>query len=131
MSIELNHTIVFARDNRASAEFLARILGLEVGPAWGPFVPVVTANGVTLDFATLPSGEVAAQHYAFLVSEAEFDAAFARLKDAGLDYWADPHFQRPGEINHNDGGRGVYFLDPVGHGMELITRPYGSGATTG
>ncbi|MEU8462151.1 VOC family protein [Streptomyces sp. NPDC029003] len=125
MSVQLNHTIVFCRDNRKSAAFLANILGLEVGPAWGPFVPVSTANGVTLDFAALPEGAIAAQHYAFLVSEAEFDSAFEKIRSAGIPYFADPHGKRPGEINHNDGGRGVYFPDPDGHGMEIITRPYG------
>ncbi|WP_354641259.1 VOC family protein [Kitasatospora camelliae] len=125
MSVELNHTIVHARDNRESAEFLGRILGLEVGEAWGPFVPVLTANGVGLDFATVPAGTIAPQHYAFLVSDEEFDAAFARILEAGITYWADPRMRHPGEINHNHGGRGVYFLDPSGHYLEIITRPYG------
>ncbi|MET9052043.1 MULTISPECIES: VOC family protein [unclassified Streptomyces] len=125
MSVELNHTIIHSRDNRESAEFLAGLLGLEVGPAWGPFVPVVLANDVTLDFATIPEESITPQHYAFLISEAEFDAAFARIQELGIAYYADPHLRHPGEINHNDGGRGVYFPDPSGHGMELITRPYG------
>jgi catechol 2,3-dioxygenase-like lactoylglutathione lyase family enzyme len=124
--VELNHTIIHARDNRESAAFLAGILNLEVGEQWGPFVPVATANGVILDFATVAAGSIAAQHYAFLVSDAEFDAAFGRIQQAGLRYWADPHMKQPGEINHNHGGRGVYFLDPAGHGMEIITRPYDS-----
>jgi catechol 2,3-dioxygenase-like lactoylglutathione lyase family enzyme len=129
MPVELNHTIVHAHDNHESARFLAGILGLEVGAAWGPFVPVATANGVTLDFATVPAGPVVSQHYAFLVSEEEFDAAFARIRAAGLAYWADPHRKQPGEINYNHGGRGVYFLDPAGHGMEILTRPYESHQT--
>jgi len=121
----LNHTIVHARDKQKSAAFLAAILGLEVGAEWGPFVPVATANGVTLDFATVSEEPIATQHYAFLVSEAEFDTAFARIEELGITYYADPHQRHPGEINHNDNGRGVYFLDPVGHAMEIITRPYG------
>ncbi|WP_329617912.1 VOC family protein [Streptomyces brevispora] len=125
MSVELNHTIIHSRDNRESAEFLADILGLEVGEEWGPFVPVTTANGVTLDFATAPAETIALQHYAFLVSEAEFDKAYARIQELGATYYADPHREHPGEINHNDGGRGVYFMDPAGHAMEIITRPYG------
>ncbi|MEV7415513.1 VOC family protein [Streptomyces sp. NPDC089919] len=125
MSVELNHTIVFCRDKRESAEFLAAVLGLEVGSEWGPFLPVATANGVTLDFADAPGEQVAAQHYAFLVSEAEFDAAFAQIQKRGIAYFADPHGRLPGEINHNDGGRGVYFPDPSGHGMEILTVPYG------
>jgi catechol 2,3-dioxygenase-like lactoylglutathione lyase family enzyme len=127
MSVELNHTIIHGRNNRESAEFLAGILGLEVGIEWGPFIPVVTSNDVTLDFATTPAESITRQHYAFLISEEEFDAAFARIQQAGITYYADPHGEQPGEINHNDGGRGLYFLDPAGHGMEIITRPYGSG----
>jgi extradiol dioxygenase family protein len=126
MSVELNHTIVHARDNRESAEFLAGILDLEVGPEWGPFVPVATSNGVTLDFASVPAESITTQHYAFLISDEEFDAAFARIRQAGLAYYADPHMKQPGEINRHHGGRGLYFLDPAGHGMEIITRPYGS-----
>ncbi|MDI3404286.1 VOC family protein [Streptomyces cavernicola] len=124
MAVEFNHTIVHARDNRASAEFLARILGLEVGTEWGPFVPATTSNGVTLDFASVPAESITIQHYAFLVSEEEFDGVFARIEKAGIEYWADPHGKQPGEINHNHGGRGVYFKDPVGHGMEVISAPY-------
>nr|WP_202419053.1 VOC family protein [Streptomyces sp. YIM 132580] len=121
----MNHTIIHSRDNRESAEFLADLLGLEIGPEWGPFIPVVLANSVTLDFATVPEESITSQHYAFLISEAEFDAAFGRIQELGIAYYADPHMKRPGRINHNDGGRGVYFPDPSGHGMELITRPYG------
>lgn len=125
MSVELNHTIIHSRDNRESATFLAHILGLQVGTEWGPFIPVATGNGVTLDFATIPAESITVQHYAFLVSEAEFDAAYGKIRTGGIPWFADPHGKRPGEINHNDGGRGVYFLDPSGHGMEIITRPYG------
>jgi catechol 2,3-dioxygenase-like lactoylglutathione lyase family enzyme len=121
---ELNHIIVWTKDKHVSAEFLADILGVPVGAAWGPFVPVKTANGVTLDFI---DGEdtVRMQHYAFLVSDAEFDAGFAKITDKGLTYWADPHKSEPGKINHHFGGRGVYFEDPNGHLLELITKPYG------
>ncbi|MFD9908653.1 VOC family protein [Streptomyces sp. NPDC059063] len=125
MSVQLNHTIVHARDNRESAEFFADLLDLEVGPEWGPFVPVALAGGVTLDFATVPAPDIAPQHYAFLVSDAEFDAAYEKITARGIEHWADPRQQRPGEINRNDGGKGVYFLDPAGHPMELITVPYG------
>lgn len=125
MSVELNHTIVRVRDKQESARFLADLLDLEVGEEWGPFVPVSTSNGVTLDFATAPAESVIGQHYAFLISEEEFDAAFARIRGAGITYYADPHRERPGEINHLYGGRGLYFLDPSGHYMEIITRPYG------
>jgi catechol 2,3-dioxygenase-like lactoylglutathione lyase family enzyme len=128
MPVELNHTIVHSPDRRESAEFLADILGLEVGPEFGPFLPVATSNGVTLDFATTPAESIVRQHYAFLVSDAEFDAAFARIQQAGITYYADPRMRHPNEVNHNDGGNGVYFCDPGGHVMEIITRPYGSGS---
>ncbi|MEV6653475.1 VOC family protein [Streptomyces sp. NPDC051219] len=127
MSVQLNHTIIHARDNRESAEFLAHILGLETGPQWGPFIPVALSNGVTLDFAAIPAESIALQHYAFLVTEEEFDGIFERIRACGTSYFADPHGKQPGEINHNDGGRGVYFMDPAGYGMEVITRPYGGG----
>ncbi len=126
MSVELNHTIVAARDRRAAADFLAEVLGLAAPTPFGPFMVVEVANGVSLDFADA-DGEVTPQHYAFLVSESDFDEIFGRIRARGLSYWADPARRRPGEINHNDGGRGVYFPDPDGHFLEIITRPYGSG----
>ncbi|QLY34446.1 VOC family protein [Nocardia huaxiensis] len=128
MSIQFNHTIVGCTNNQDSARFWADILGLEVGDQWGPFIPITAANGVTFDFANTPPdlpGGIQPQHYAFLVSEAEFDAALKKIQDSGRTYWADPRMQGVNEINTNDGGRGVYFQDPSGHFMELITVPYG------
>jgi catechol 2,3-dioxygenase-like lactoylglutathione lyase family enzyme len=125
LSVELNHTIVHARDNRESAEFFAGLLGLEITAEWGPFIAVDLSNGVTLDFATIPADRITPQHYAFLISEEEFDAAYARIRQRGIEHYADPHRTQPGTISHNDGGRGVYFMDPAGHAMELITVPYG------
>ena len=125
MTVELNHTIVHAADRDASAKFMAEVFGLAEPKPFGRFLVVQTANGVSLDYAE-HRGPISRQHYAFLVSEAEFDEIFARVKARGLSYWADPMRRRPGEINHNDGGRGVYFPDPSGHGLEIITRPYGS-----
>ncbi|MFC9594961.1 VOC family protein [Streptomyces sp. NPDC056944] len=125
MPVELNHTIVHARDNRESAEFFADLLGLEITAEWGPFIAIVLSNGVTLDFATIPADRITPQHYAFLVSEEEFEAAYAKIRQRGIEHYADPHRKQPGAINHNDGGRGVYFMDPAGHAMELITVPYG------
>jgi catechol 2,3-dioxygenase-like lactoylglutathione lyase family enzyme len=126
MPVELNHTIVAARDKKVAAEFLASVLGLRVGPPFGPFLPVETSNGVTLDFVDSDADPITSQHYAFLVSEAEFDEIFGRIQQAGIAYYADPWHRRPGQINHNDGGRGAYFADPNGHNLEIITRPYGS-----
>ncbi|WP_030929829.1 VOC family protein [Streptomyces sp. NRRL S-646] len=127
MNVQLNHTIVAAHDKKASAQFLADILGLEPSPPFGPFIPVQIPNGVTLDYMET-DGDITPQHYAFLVSEDDFDIIFSRIQDAGLTYWADPYHHRGGEINHNDGGRGAYFDDPNGHNLEIITRPYGSGS---
>ncbi len=129
LSVELNHTIGPCRDREKSAHFLADILGLEVGEPAGPFLPVDTANGVTLDFATI-GDDVPTMHYAFLVSEEEFDRILARLVEGRVPIQADPHAKHPGRINRNDGGRGVYFPDPSGHGMEVLTRPYGSDPTS-
>jgi hypothetical protein len=95
---------------------------------FGPFEVVELDNGVSLDFAAADE-PIRPQHYAFLISEADFDAVFGRISEQGLRYWADPGRCRPGEIHHNDGGRGVYFPDPDGHYLEVITRPYGSGGS--
>jgi catechol 2,3-dioxygenase-like lactoylglutathione lyase family enzyme len=120
---QLNHIIIPAHDKQQSAKFLADILGATPDPQWGPFVPVRTTNGVTLDF--VDSKDVRTQHYAFLVDDTEFEAGLAKLKKTGIKIYAGPHKERPGEINHNDGGRGVYFEDPNGHLLEMITTPYG------
>jgi extradiol dioxygenase family protein len=125
MPVQLNHTIVAASDRHGSAAFLADLLGLPAPTTMGPFAEVRLANGVSLDFMDDP--DVHPRHYAFLVTEEEFDAIFGRIRDRGLPYWADPFERHPGEINHDDGGRGVYWHDPDGHVLEIITRPYGSG----
>lgn len=126
MAIKLNHTIVHARDKRESAQFFAEVFGLPKPTPFGPFLDVEVANEVTLAFRSTDE-EIQVQHYAFLVDEAEFDRIFRRVQARGLDYWADPAHQHKGEINRNDGGRGVYFNDPAGHYLEILTRPYGSG----
>jgi catechol 2,3-dioxygenase-like lactoylglutathione lyase family enzyme len=126
MSVALNHTIVRVRDKQESATFLADILGLAAPTTYGPFLVVQVDNDVSLDFAD-DHGDVSSQHYAFLVSEAEFDEIFARIRERDLPFWADPGKRRPAEYNTNDGGRGVYWEDPSGHFLEIITRPYGSG----
>src|SRR5262249_7844113 len=118
-----NHTIVWARDSQASAKFLADVLGLPAPKRWEPFLVVTTDNGTNMDFMDA-DGEIAPQHYAFLVSETEFDEIFGRVRARSLPYWADPAQTQPGEINHHDDGRGFYFEDPDGHFLEVITRPY-------
>lgn len=125
MAVELNHTIASAHDCEASATFLADILGLPAPTRYGPFLMVVTSNGVALDFMDT-GGEITPQHYAFLISEPEFDEILGRIKERNLSFWADPRKSRQGAINTADGGRGLYFEDPDGHFLE-ITRPYGSG----
>lgn len=126
MPVLLNHTIVHARDSLASATFLADMLGLAAPVRFGPFHGVTLDNGVTLDFLT-HDGEMLVAHYAFLVSEDAFEAIFKRIEARRLPYWADPGHQQAGRINQHDGGRGVYWNDPDGHSLEIITRPYGSG----
>lgn len=125
MSVELNHTIVNVKNKQESARFLTEILGLgDPVPFLGYFLVVKTSNGVSLDFID-SDDPIDPQHYAFLVSEAEFDAIFARIKARGITYWADPGAKLTGQINHHDGGRGCYFKEPSGHFLEIITRPYG------
>lgn len=119
MAITLNHTVVPAHDKHASAAFLAEILGLKVGDESPPFVPVRLANGVTLDYQDRT--DVSSQHYAFLLDDEEWDAAYQRLRDRGIQTWADPDHHEPDRINTRWGGRGVYFLDPDGHNLEIMT----------
>ena len=126
MVAQLNHTIVAARDKVESATFLSEILGLPAPEPFGHFLVVATGNGVSLDFAE-STDEIAGQHYAFLITEEEFDEVFARVQERGLTYWPNPWPGNEGQINHNDGGRGFYFMDPSGHFLEVLTRPYGSG----
>ena len=126
MSVRLNHTIVWCRDPEQSARFLAEMLGRPAPTRFGPFLVVEVDNEVSLDFGET-DGDVAPQHYAFLVGEADFDDVLGRIRERALTYWADPARTRPGSINRNDGGRGAYFEDPDGHVLEIITRPYGSG----
>ena len=129
MPAELNHIILPSNDMRAAASFTTHILGLEPHPQWGPFMPVVLANGVTIDYM---DAEVRDSHHcAFIVGDDEFEPIFERIKAAGIPYYADPGLRREGEINHHDGGSGVYFHDPDGHLLEVITRPYGTGALEG
>lgn len=126
MAVQLNHTIIAARDKHASAAFMAGLLGLPAPEPFGPFMSVRVANDVSLEFID-SSRRITPQHYAFLVSESEFDQIFGRILAQRIPFWADPERQQPDRINTRDGGRGVYFEDPDGHFLELLTRPYGSG----
>jgi catechol 2,3-dioxygenase-like lactoylglutathione lyase family enzyme len=126
MTVQLNHTIVWCRDQQRSATFFTEVFGRPPATRFGPFLVVEADNDVSLDYHEV-DGDIAHQHYAFLVSDDEFDEIFGRVRERGLEHWADPAKSQAGEINHNDGGRGVYFEDPDGHFLEIITRPYGSG----
>jgi catechol 2,3-dioxygenase-like lactoylglutathione lyase family enzyme len=126
MAITLNHTIVHSKDKRAAADFFVELFGLPKPKAFYGFLDVDLSNGVTLAFLDAGNMEVQMQHYAFLVSDAEFDAIFGRIRQRKLKYWADPGQREEGKINHHFGGRGVYFEDPSGHLLEIITKPYGT-----
>ena len=125
----LNHTIALARDSDATALFFSEMLGLDPPVRLGHFsVVTVTSDGTTIDFVST-DGDIAQTHYAFLVTEAEFDEIFERIRARDLPFWSDPGRNDEGVINHWDDGRGVYFDDPNGHLLEILTRPYGSGGT--
>lgn len=126
MSVRLNHTIVWCRDPERSARFLAEMLGRPAPTRFGHFHVVQVDNDVSLDFGET-DGDVAPQHYAFLIGEADFDDVLGRIHERALTYWADPARTKPGSIYRHDGGRGAYFQDPDGHLLEVLTRPYGSG----
>lgn len=123
MTVTFNHTIIAAVDREESARFYRELLELPPAPSWGPFVNVRLEDGVLLQFAE-PPVDIQMQHYAFLTDDELFDRAYRRLRERGVEHWADPQMRRPGEINSEHGGRGVYFKDPAGHAIELITRPY-------
>ncbi len=125
MAVQLNHTIIQAKNAEEAAEFLTEILGLPPATSFGPFMVVMTSNQVSLDFRT-SSNEIQARHFAFLVSEEEFDEIFERIRGKNLSYWADPGRKKLNQINYNYGGRGCYFLSPDGHFLEILTQPYGS-----
>ena len=131
MSIRFNHTLVYSQDKEEASTFLTDILGLPAASTFGPFLVVELENGASLDFLEVDNTAVSPQHYAFLIDEEDFNPIFERIRAGDLNYWADPFKQRPGEINRNDGGRGVYFDDPSGHLLEVLTRPYGSGGSSG
>ncbi|GAA2900675.1 chaP protein [Actinoplanes cyaneus] len=123
MPATFNHTIIAAKDRHESAALYRELLEASEAPSWGLFTNLQLGDGVLLQFAE-PSVEIQMQHYAFLLDDELFDRAYTRLRDRGIEHWADPQMRRSGEINNEHGGRGVYFKDPAGHAVELITRPY-------
>ena len=125
MSVHFDHTLVAAQDKHQSARFFAEIFGLAEPEEAGFFVSVTLDDGVVLSYAE-PRVEFPPQHYAFLVSDETFDAILTRIQERGITYWADPRMQAVNQINTNHGGRGVYFDDPAGHHLEVLTRRYGS-----
>jgi hypothetical protein len=128
MTVQLNHTIVHAKDRQQTADHLADVLGLPAPTPYGPFLVVQLANDVSLD--VMEDSEAQGQHYAFLVGEAEFDQIHGRIVERGLEFWADPYHRQSGVINRNDGGRGLYWNDPTGHNLEILTVPYGGWPST-
>ncbi len=124
MAIAFNHTIVDTHNSRESACFLTELFGLPDPEPLAHFQVVTLSNGVSLDYDDIPKNKpIHRRHYAFLVSDSDFDAIYVRITSRRLDHWADPRWEQPGEINHRNGGRGVYFRDPSGHNMEIFTQP--------
>lgn len=125
MPARFNHTIIATTDpaHTATTEFYRTLLEADHAPSWGPFTNLSLADDVLLQFATPPI-DFPPQHYAFLVDDQHFDRALAWVEESGADYWADPQRERPREIKREDQSRGFYLLDPTGHFVELITRPY-------
>jgi catechol 2,3-dioxygenase-like lactoylglutathione lyase family enzyme len=123
ISASFNHTIIASTDRHKSARFYRELIEATEAASWGPFTNITLEDGVMLQFAE-PPVEIQMQHYAFLVDDELFDRAYSRLVDWGVTHWADPQMTRSGETNTEHGGRGVYFKDPAGHAIELITQPY-------
>jgi catechol 2,3-dioxygenase-like lactoylglutathione lyase family enzyme len=124
MPVTFNHTIIPCRDREETARFYRELFELPEAPSWGPFTNIQMSDGVLIQFAEPPVDEIQMHHYAFLVDDELFDRAYQRLVDQGIAHSADPFGKRPNETNTEHGGRGVYFFDPAGHGLEIITRPY-------
>jgi catechol 2,3-dioxygenase-like lactoylglutathione lyase family enzyme len=126
MTVQFNHTILWVKDPAESAQFLADMLGRPAPTRFGPFHVVDMDNDVSIDFH-VTSEPVHPEHYAFLVDEGTFDEVLGRIRERQLPFWGEPDKSLPGEWNTNDGGRGLYWEEPSGHFLEIITRPYGSG----
>ncbi|MDR4532629.1 VOC family protein [Glutamicibacter sp. PS] len=123
MTATFNHMIIPSKDAQLSARFYVELLEAEMAPSWGVFHNITLPDGVLLQFAAPPI-EFVPWHFVFLIDDEHFDRAYALIQSRALEYWADPQRTRAGQINTEHGGRGVYLLDPAGHYLELITRPY-------
>ena len=122
MAARFNHTIIAAKDTSEMAKFYRELLEAQDLPAWDPLINLAIGDGVMLQFDTPPM-EFSPNHYAYLLDDDHFDSALATVQDRGYEHWADPQRSRPGEINNEHDGRGVYLLDPSGHYLELIPQP--------
>lgn len=123
MTARFNHTIIASTDAAQMHQFYLELLEAQSAPSWGPFQNLVIGDGVLLQFATPPM-DFPPQHYAYLLDDEHFDRAHAWIQRQGHEFWADPQRQKPGEINQEHNGRGLYLLDPSGHYLELLTKPY-------
>ncbi|MEV5505587.1 VOC family protein [Streptomyces orinoci] len=123
MPARLDHTVVNSTNRFEAARFLTDLLGAPEPEANGPFAAVRLENGVTIDYADhiVPPEKIASQHFAYLVSEEEFDGILARVQERGLTYWADPYHTKPNEVNHLNGARAFYVNDPDEHNLEFFT----------
>lgn len=124
MSISFDHLIIVSRHHLESSKFFRDLFALPEAESWGPFSNVQLDDGTLIQFASPEVDEVQRQHYAFRVDDKLFDAAYRRLLRWHTEHWADPRMTEPGRVNHGHGGRGVYFLDPSGHLIEVLTRSY-------
>ncbi|MDJ0362235.1 VOC family protein [Rhodococcus sp. H29-C3] len=124
MTITFDHTIVVSKDRSVSAAFFRWLFDLPEAPSWGPFTNVQLSDGALIQFAEPPVDEIQPQHYAFRVTDDLFDIVVKRLSNGAIRYWADPHQTQKRQINHHHDGRGVYFKDPAGHLIEVLTKPY-------
>src|SRR5690625_4303181 len=124
MTAHFNHTTITSHDPRAMAEFYLDILEAAPAQSWRVITNIRIGGGVMLQFPSRLPVELAPPRYACLVDEGHFERAYATLVDQDWEHWADPKRTKPGQINYEHGGRGVYLLDPSAHFLELITRPY-------
>ena len=122
MEITLNHTIIFTHNNIDTAKFYERVFGFEFVKEWGSFAAVKVNSTLTLFLLNMQ--EFQSAHYAFKVTESDFDKIFSKVKSENIAYGSTPFAPENGQINYNNGGRGVFFKDLNGHLLEIITQDY-------